>query len=704
MIRNSRKLSADSMRRLSILLYGTELLLLITGMTLLCSLQIHAYIDPSIMTYTVQAVAGILIASATFIGIGWRKLRRKLISDKTMQAKKYSNFEADDLVFKDPKDPETEITPDNADIRTSAVWQKLHADSAETAETAEKVRTVAVMTWLQRLAMVFFPALLAAVTMILYIPSSIYLSNINEFVMPYGKVFPVLLKAALALIAAACVIGLMFNDFTCRLFSALLLALGLAVYVQTNFLNPALPAFNGLAIDWSRFSAATSKSNILWIGMFILIPLIAFLVKKFYNSAQKLICLLLSAVQVATLGYTAFTTKPDDHGGYYFVRNKEFELSKTSNTIVIVLDTFDAEWFDAVFLHNNEFNVHLKDFTFFENTIAGAAPTSMGLPYMLSGVEYQLGQTTKEYRQYALSHSTLLTDLKNAGVSNRIYTDHMDYLAGADMSAIENAYENTRVYNVKDELAFTKRILKMAAFFEAPMVAKKNFGIWENPLKELITVSGGSGPAYEIDDPQFYIDFQTEHFNPTYDNPVFTLYHLFGAHPPFHMNENAERIETATEAQDHINQMIGCMKICWAMLQQLKDIGLYDSSTIIITADHGGLNYFQYPTLLVKRPDETHDEIAINTAPVTFDNLYNTFAASLLPDTSNYGQTLYDVPEDLQIARKHVVSNANVTRATFPDVELFRKYSITEITFYGHARDIDNISYSEETSYRIPSN
>ena len=319
---------------------------------------------------------------------------------------------------------------------------------------------------------------------------------------------------------------------------------------------------------------------------------------------------------------------------------------------------------------------------------------------MLSGVEYELGMNARDYGEYALSNGTLLTDFKNAGISSRIYSDHMDYLSGMDMSAVENAFENTREYGISDNKAYVKSLLKIAAFFEAPMKLKPYVGIWENPLKPLTTVSGGAGPAYVIDDPQFYIDFTTEHFNPTYDNPVFTLYHLYGAHPPFHMNENAESIPTATTAEDHINQMLGCHKICTEMLQQLKDIGIYDSSTIIITADHGGLNYYQNPTVLVKLPNVTQDMIAVNRAPVTFDNLCNTFAKSLLPDASAYGETLYDVPEDRLIARDHVVDNTNVTRATFPDEPIFQKYKISIITFYGDARDIENVSYSEERSWR----
>ena len=38
---------------------------------------IFAYVDPSVMTYTIQAVAGAIIALGAVIGITWRVMRKK---------------------------------------------------------------------------------------------------------------------------------------------------------------------------------------------------------------------------------------------------------------------------------------------------------------------------------------------------------------------------------------------------------------------------------------------------------------------------------------------------------------------------------------------------------------------------------------------------------------------------------------------------
>jgi len=37
---------------------------------------VFAYIDPSVMSYTVQAIAGVAIALGVVVGVVWRKMKR----------------------------------------------------------------------------------------------------------------------------------------------------------------------------------------------------------------------------------------------------------------------------------------------------------------------------------------------------------------------------------------------------------------------------------------------------------------------------------------------------------------------------------------------------------------------------------------------------------------------------------------------------
>lgn len=56
-------------------------LLLVIGLTVMLSINTFAYLDPSVMTYTIQVVAGVVVAVGAVVGIYWRKAKRK-VQDK----------------------------------------------------------------------------------------------------------------------------------------------------------------------------------------------------------------------------------------------------------------------------------------------------------------------------------------------------------------------------------------------------------------------------------------------------------------------------------------------------------------------------------------------------------------------------------------------------------------------------------------------
>ncbi len=74
-----------------------------------------AYVDPSVMSYAVQAVAGILIASGVVFGVVWRKLKRKAQKALHIDENAGKEVEADLEVSVDA----TEGSKDKADAKDS---------------------------------------------------------------------------------------------------------------------------------------------------------------------------------------------------------------------------------------------------------------------------------------------------------------------------------------------------------------------------------------------------------------------------------------------------------------------------------------------------------------------------------------------------------------------------------------------------------
>lgn len=67
---------------------------------MLFGVNAQAYIDPSVVTYVIQAVAGVAIALGAAIGIYWRKAKKKLNDKLGVDENKNKEVESDDIILK----------------------------------------------------------------------------------------------------------------------------------------------------------------------------------------------------------------------------------------------------------------------------------------------------------------------------------------------------------------------------------------------------------------------------------------------------------------------------------------------------------------------------------------------------------------------------------------------------------------------------
>ncbi len=61
------------------------------------------YIDPSVMTYAIQAIAGIAIAIGAFVTIYFRKAKKKISDKLGIDENKNKEVESDEIVVKTSK-------------------------------------------------------------------------------------------------------------------------------------------------------------------------------------------------------------------------------------------------------------------------------------------------------------------------------------------------------------------------------------------------------------------------------------------------------------------------------------------------------------------------------------------------------------------------------------------------------------------------
>ena len=61
------------------------------------------YIDPSVMTYAIQAGAGIVIAVGAFVGLYFRKAKKKVNQKLNLDENKHKEVESDEVEIKKKK-------------------------------------------------------------------------------------------------------------------------------------------------------------------------------------------------------------------------------------------------------------------------------------------------------------------------------------------------------------------------------------------------------------------------------------------------------------------------------------------------------------------------------------------------------------------------------------------------------------------------
>jgi len=177
---------------------------------------------------------------------------------------------------------------------------------------------------------------------------------------------------------------------------------------------------------------------------------------------------------------------------------------------------------------------------------------------------------------------------------------------------------------------------------------------------------------------------------------AYRFYHMYGSHPGATVNENAEYEKGVTLPQ----ALRGDMKIIKTYLQQLKDLGVYDNSTIIITADHGRytgeMTAPQTCLMLVKEAGaDSTKPIKTSNASVSHENLFATVLNALGEKSDKFETPISKVKEGS--------TNTRYTYHTERGKDGLES-ALQEYEVKGNADDLDNYSKTQnkwEVEYSI---
>lgn len=213
-----------------------------------------AYVDPSVMTYAIQALAGVAVALSAVIGVAFRRSRRALM--------RILGIDEDARKERDPA--VRELFPDSPDYG-QAIAQANASARERKQRLATPMGTDRPLTWPLRFVRALLVSVFAAGTVFVMAPIEIVSGSGTSLVFSASAILAPLLVAcgSAALILAAALSLLRGRAFTVAL--GVVCALGLGCYLQALFLNIGLPIADGQALDLRAHEYITAFSALTWI-------------------------------------------------------------------------------------------------------------------------------------------------------------------------------------------------------------------------------------------------------------------------------------------------------------------------------------------------------------------------------------------------------------------------------------------------------
>ena len=503
------------------------------------------------------------------------------------------------------------------------------------------------------------PAIVAwIVTVGIYLPNELYLNNYNEFPSSYGQFFLIMFFGSILIGILFFAVEILFLPKTVikamNLYLAAVICMG---YLQSMFLNGDLQPLDGNDQVWPQMTRLTNI--VLWI-IAIGVAVIAGYKKDLIKKILQGLCIYIALIQTVTLGYLMITT---DYGKQKYeaamTTQGDLEIAAKENVLVFVLDNFDSSWFEEIVEDDPDFVEPLADFTYYRNGTSQFAHTSMAIPYMLTGSVWT-EETEGNYFNYAYENSNVIETLADNKCNIGIYTG-VSYLSDSVKLLTENYSEQvTREYSVGKTLDM---MINASMYKIMPFVIKPEYIYYSGDMYNMAS----SDEIWSIDNDMLFYNRVVEQgisVNEDYSS-AFRFYHMRGPHAPFYLSDDMRYEPTGRRATRN-SQGRGSMKIVYEYMRQLKELGLYDDATIIITADHGQ-GYIldsdktsgqpdrtSRPIFFVKEPNQANDTMKISNAPVSQAELIPTIMKAFGIDWKQYGKTFDEIGEDEQRERMYV--------------------------------------------------
>ena len=442
---------------------------------------------------------------------------------------------------------------------------------------------------MNRLATSLSSALFFVFTIFVYGPFTIYQGNIDEFSIPLRSILVFLLLPGLALFLILSLLGLSLSKKAHQVYASLLFALAVLVWLQGNFFVWKYGLLDGQGIDWSRGVWRGWVDGILWL---VLLTVSCLFFRKVYKIAG-FGSVAVTALLLASLVFTSIQ-KPE----IWVAKNKSlknmvppreiFEFSLQQNVIHFILDGFQSDFFEEIVAENPvRYSGSLEGFTFFKET-SGAFPTTyMSIPAILSGKIYKNNMAMHKFVVKAIRGRTIANRLHGLGYETDLVSDSL-FARGTRAETwykIAVPYGGTNREYLKSNSAV---MLDLVLFRHVPHFLKKLIYNDERWLVQRLLGLENQNLRNRYFSHQAFLSDMIANMSVNRSVPVYKYIHLMTTHPPVVVDKECQYATDIPGTRENLKAQAKCgLDHFLEFLDKLREKGIYDSSLIILHADHG---------------------------------------------------------------------------------------------------------------------
>ncbi|MBF0918624.1 MAG: sulfatase-like hydrolase/transferase [Atopobium sp.] len=599
----------------------------------------QAYVDPSVMTYTIQALAAVVVALSAVLGVAFRRSRKVLF--RLLKIDENANKIVEGKVHK--------VDTKGAEAANAQMKEILAAEAVRLKERKEGT-----LKPKGRIGVAFIVSFFTVFTILVVAPLELVASSARDLSFNLNDVAGPVIIAGLVITLILTVILSLLRKRVFNVASALVGAIGVASYVQAVFLNGGMPLADGHEVIWSNFTSQMIVSGLIWLAIIAAAVIFSLLKARQLRTGLLVTAtalIIVQAVGVASLWGPSIAASMDAHAEHQQViatREGLYNVSSKKNVVVFVLDTTDTAFVQKLYDEYPETFAPLTGFTWYRNSVGSMIPTRYGIPSLVFENRIRPEQSASDFFQNWSNNSHYLNNVNQLGYSVGLYTDNFNWAYTDYMYNRTINYHEPRgrgVENQLDVLGALRILYKTAFCRDMPWVFKPRFWYYTEDLNmrmrkpvNMDEVDLSSQP-YTEDDLKYYQELQ--HYGLSIDdsagqNGSFRFIHLIGSHPPYTLDRNVEPTSDSSK-QNVEEQTMGAYRIVAQYIAELKRLGVYENTSFIITADHGewyltdtDIQRPSAPVIMYKPAGQTAEEAAqpmqVSDAPVWH---YDIFAQTL---------------------------------------------------------------------------